>query len=58
MNDYKLLSENLTDETIANLKIDIPKVIASFVDVQLQGISKVNLKLAIDLLNNGAIEDE
>lgn len=52
-----LLSENLTETIINKSYLDIQQVIDTFTETRDQyGISALNLKLAIDLLNNAITE--
>jgi len=52
-----LLSENLSETIINKSYLDIQQVIDTFTETRDQyGITAVNLKLAIDLLNNAITE--
>lgn len=57
MNDYQLLSDNLTPEIIANTYLDTEAIIDSYTNALEQyGATAMNLKLAIDLLFSAVTE--
>lgn len=52
MNDYQLLSENLTETIINKTYLDTQAIIDTFTETLEQyGATAMNLKMAIDLLN-------